>query len=375
MNKKLLLLAGILVLGATTFAAHTPTPTEADTTITAEKAAKVISITDSSAIEGLVAGRQTGILGEFSGSYSGEVKVRMYQGPGRSAKVPALDDDGNANTGVDNYANSANKIEWTVAKGKLNMGRFGFAYDVDRDLNYDKNWNKTNEGWDTKYALDFQGGTFDMMGKEWKFNPNVAFSYSTAENYTRDSTTPSARDSETQRRWDFTPKVSTTYYGFAMDISPIIAYDDINETTAFELDLTNYRALGTEGLWSTYGDLYLDFAGTKKNGSYSNDVFAGNIDGDNKFALSIEQYLAYEKEVAENIYFITEFGLEAYSILQSEKNNVSMYAAPEVQYRAKLGAVNVTPYAKYVSYTATGGAAGSYAKEELSVGVKFGTSF
>jgi len=375
MNKKLLLLAGILVLGATTFAVHAPTPTEGDAAVSAEKAAKVISITDSSAIEGLVAGRQEGILGEFSGSYTGEVKVRMYQGPGRSAKVPALDSDGKANTGVGNYANSANKIEWTVAKGKLNMGRVGFAYDVDRDMNYDKDWNKTNDGWDTKYALDFQGGTFDMMGKEWKFVPTVAFSYDTAENFTSDSTTPSARDSETRRRWDFTPKVSTTYYGFAMDISPIIAYDDVAETTAFELDITNYRALGTEGYWSTYGDVYLDFAGSEKNDSYDNSVFNGYIDEDNKFALSLEQYLAYEREIADNVYFITEFGLEAYSILQSEKNDVAMYVAPQVQYRAKLGKVNVTPYAMYTSYTATGGYEGSYGKEELSVGVKFGTSF
>lgn len=358
MNKKLLLLAGILALGATTFAAHVPTPTEDDTTITAERAAKVISITDSSAIEGLVAGRQTGILGEFSGSYTGEVKVRSFQGPGRS-----------------DAGTSANKIEWTVGKGKLNMGRLGFAYDVDRDFNYDEDWDTTNDGWDTKFALDFQGGTFDMMNKEWTFNPNVAFSYSAVDNYSSASSTPSKGDHDTQRRWDFNPKVSTTYYGFAMDISPIIAYDDITETVAFELDITNYRSVGVTGFWSTYGDIYFDFAGTKENGTYSNDIFAGNIDSDNKFALSIEQYLAYEREVSPNVYFITEFGLEAYSILQSTENDITMYVAPEVQYRAKLGQVNVTPYAKYVSYTASGWAAGSYAKEELSVGVKFGTSF
>ncbi|MCS5421039.1 MULTISPECIES: hypothetical protein [Psychrilyobacter] len=354
MNKKLLLLAGILALGATTFAVHTPTAEEG-TTVTAEKAAQVISITDSSAIEGLVEGRQTGILGEFSGSYNGEVRARMFQGPGRS------------NDGV-----NANKIEWTVGKGKLNMGRFGFKYDVDRDFNYDSDWNRTNDGWDTTFGIDFQGGTFDMLGKEWTFVPSVSYGYDTAENFTSDSATPSARDMETKRRWDFNPKVSTTYYGFAMDISPIVAYDDVNDTTAFELDFSNYRALGTEGLWSTYGDVYLDFAGTKKNGSYKNSLFSGNIDGDDKFALSIEQYLGYEREVAPNTYFITEFGLEAYSINQKDAYDVSMYVAPEVQYRAKLGAVNVTPYAKYTGYTANVDSAG---KDELSVGVKFGTSF
>jgi len=374
MNKKLLLLAGILVLGATTFAAHTPTPTEGDTTITAEKAAEVSSVTDSNVIKGLLATRQTGEIG-FSGSYAGEVRVRSWVGPGRSEKIADKDDKGKVNAGAGNYKNSVNKVEWTVAEGKLNMGRLGFAYSADRDYSYDKNWNKTKEGWDTKIGFDYQGGTFDMMGKEWTFVPSVAFNYDTAENYTRYSSTPSARDNETNRRWDFNPKMSTTYYGFAMDISPIIAYDDVAGTTAFQLDISNYRALGTEGLWSMYGDVYFDFAGSKKDDSYANSIFSGNIDNDNKFALSIEQYVSYEREIATNTYFKTEFGLEAYSLLQSEKNDISVYAAPEVQYRAKLGQVNVVPYVKYVTYSASGWAEGSYAKEELSTGVRFSTSF
>ena len=45
----------------------------------------------------------------------------------------------------------------------------------------------------------------------------------------------------------------------------------------------------------------MDFAGTEKNDSYGNAAFDGNIDADNKFALSIEQYLQYEREVAENV--------------------------------------------------------------------------
>jgi hypothetical protein len=373
MNKKLLLLAGILVLGATTFAVHTPAPEDA--TLSTEKAVEVITTTDVGAIEGLVAGRQTG-EGGFSGSYTGEVRARMYQGPGRSDK------EGNGN-----YANSANKIEWTVAKGKLNMDKFGFIYDIDRDYNFNKKWEKTSAGWDTEFALDYQAGTFDMMGKEWTFVPTVGFDYDKSENYTSKhadhGTADEGRDSETKRLWKFNPKISATYYGFAMDISPIIGYDDAKETTAFQLNITNYRKLSDT--WSLAGDFYFDFAGTsktkkdKKTGKeyddYSNGVFDGNIDEDNKFAFSIEQYLGYEREVAENTYFITEFGLEAYSILQSANNDISMYVAPELQYRAKLGQANITPYVKYISYTATGWAAGSYAKEELSVGVRFGTKF
>jgi len=384
MNKKLLLLAGILVLGATTFAAHTPAGEEGKT-ISAEKAAEISTITDSSAIEGLIATRQTGEAG-FSGSYAGEVRVRSWQGPGRSDKNKDLDTTGGtakANTkntrlateNPDNYQHSVNKIEWTVAKGKINMGRVGFKYDVDRDYNFDKDWNKTNEAWDTEFALDYQGGTFDMMGKEWTFVPSVAFGYDKSENYTSKASDPSARDSETKRLFKFNPQISTTYYGFAMDVSPILAYDDVEGTTAFQLDVTNYRKLSDT--WSLAGDFYFDFAGSKNDGSYHNDVFAvsGGIDENDKFDFSIEQYLTYEKGITENVYFVTEFGLEAYSLLSSTKNDVSMYAAPEVQYRAKLGSVNITPYAKYISYTATGWAAGDSGKEELSAGVRFGTKF
>ena len=94
----------------------------------------------------------------------------------------------------------------------------------------------------------------------------------------------------------------------------------------------------------------LDSKGKPRNG-YANNVFSGNIDADNKFAFSIEQYLGYEREITTNVYFMTEFGLEAYSLLQSENNDVSMYVAPELQYRAKLGKATVTPYIKYVSYS------------------------
>ena len=72
------------------------------------------------------------------------------------------------------------------------------------------------------------------------------------------STTPLKSDHDTKRRFDFIPKISTTYYGFAMDISPIIAYDDVSETTAFQLDTSNYRKLSDT--WSLYGDFYFDFA-------------------------------------------------------------------------------------------------------------------
>ncbi len=360
MNKKLLLLAGILTLGATTFAVHTPAGEES-TTISAEKAVEISTATDSSAIEGLVATRQTGEDG-FSGSYAGEVKARMYQGPGRSDKV--------ANG---NYKNSANKIEWTVAKGKINMDKFGFKYDVDKDYNFNKKWKKTNEAWDTEFAFDYQGGTFDMLAKEWTFVPTVTFGYDKTEKYTSKASDPKARDSETKRLWEFNPRISTTYYGFAMDVSPIVAYDDVEGTTAFQLDISNYRKLSDT--WSMYGDFYLDFAGTKKDGSYHNDVFAGTINKNEKFAFSIEQYLSYERQVEGNVYFTTEFGLEAYSLLQTANSVVDLYVLPELQYRAKVGSFNVTPYVAYQAWTATDDYAESVDKNELSIGVRFGTSF
>ena len=49
MNKKLLLLAGILVLGATTFSAETPVKGDVKK-VDAEKAIEIITITDNAAI-------------------------------------------------------------------------------------------------------------------------------------------------------------------------------------------------------------------------------------------------------------------------------------------------------------------------------------
>jgi hypothetical protein len=368
MNKRILLLAGILVVGATTFAADTTAPK--DPKVDAGKTVDVLTTTDNSAIEGLVAGRQTGETG-FSGSYTGEVVAKSEQGPGRSNKVI------NPN-GDKVYSNAVNTIEWTLGKGKLNMDKFGFMYDVDRDFHFDKDSNKTSEGWDTGFALDYQGGSFDMGGKEWTFNPSVAFEYDTAENFTSKSSTPNKSDYEKKRLFKFNPKISTTYYGFATDISPIIAYDDIDGTVAFQLNVTNFKQLNDN--WSTYGDIYFDIAGTKNdksnkgNDTYSNDLFEGNIDSNNKYAFSVEQYLGYERNVAGNLYFLTEFGLEAYSLLQTTKNETDLYVAPELQYRAILGSVNVTPYISYTAYAATP-QYDNPSRDELAIGLRFGTKF
>ncbi|MCK5779491.1 MAG: hypothetical protein KAH04_00615, partial [Psychrilyobacter sp.] len=245
--------------------------------------------------------------------------------------------------------------------------------------NFNKNWNKTSEGWDTKFGLDYQGGNFDMMGKEWTFNPSVTFEYGTAENFTSKASKPNARDSEVERLLKFNPTISTTYYGFATDITPIIAYDDMEGTVAFQLNIVNYRKLNEN--WSTNGEIYIDFAGTKndkiKKGtdSYNNGLFEGNVDGDNKFAFSIEEYLTYEKNVTGNLYFATEFALEAYSILQSTKNDVALYVEPKLFYKIDLGGSTLTPYVSYTAYSATGGYKDSYDRDELSIGVKFGTKF
>lgn len=385
MNKKLLLLAGILALGATTFAAYAPTETLASptskekpsgeqATLDSQQAVDIITTTDSSTIQGLVAGRQAGDGTKFSGTYTGEIKTRMYQGPGRSDKE---------NNG--NYSKEVNRVEWTVAKGKLNMDKFGFIYDVDRDYRFDKKGKKTREGWDTTFGFDYQGGTFDMMGKEWTFNPSIAYDYDKSDSYTSKSATPDARDSETRRLLKINPKVSTTYYGFATDISPYFVYDDITGNASFQLDVSLFRALNKN--WSYYGDFYVDIAGTKNDKStsdgskvYSNAFYSGNIDADNKVAYSMEQYLNYSKQLGETqVFFSTEFGLEAYSMLQSEKSDVGMYAAPKLQYKAHVGQWSVAPYAMYTAYANTDsyksdGSSNTYANQ-LSVGVTFGTKF
>ncbi|UUV18736.1 hypothetical protein NRK67_15830 [Fusobacteria bacterium ZRK30] len=366
MNKKLLLLAGILALGATTFAAHTPAGEEA--VLTAEKAAEISTITSSSTIEGLVIGRQEGENG-FSGSYAGEVLVGMQQGPGRSAKAT----NGNYKISDLNY------VTTTLGKGKLNMGKLGFIYDVDRDTNFDKNWNKTNEGWDTSFGLDYQGGTFDMMGKEWTFVPGISYGYDTAENFTSKhvdhGTAKEKGDYEKKRLTTITAKISTTYYGFATDYVANVGYDDVEGTVASQFIFSNFRKLNDS--WTTYGDVYLDVAGTKndkvKKGTdtYSNDLFEGSIDEDNKYDVTIYQTLGYEKEIAKNLYFINEIGIEFYSVLSSEGTG-DIFVLPELQYRAKVSSFDVVPYVNYAAYSAN---VDDESRNELNLGVRFGTKF
>lgn len=362
MKKKLLLLTGILVLCSNVFGASNPMG-EQDVYGNEELVTKGTE-TRNENLTGLIQDRQIGEESSFTGTYFGELRMRNYQGPGRSDKVAK---------------NSANKLEWTLAEGKLNMGDFGFAYSIDRDQNFDKDWNKQNEGWDTSFSLDYNLTTFEMLGKEWDFKPTINYQYDKIDTITSNAKDPSMGSTETKRRLSFNPKMSTTYNGFATDISPILAYDDIQGTVALQLDISMYRKLSDN--WEVYGDIYFDFAGTKndkvKNGTdvYTNSIFSGNIDSDNKFALSIEQYLKYTKELGMNFNFVNEFGLEAYSVLQSQSNDVALYTAPEVQYKGKIGNWTVVPYVKYIAYTATGWAENSYARDEFSTGVRFGMSF
>ena len=372
MSKKLLLLAGLLVLGATSFSAETVEEGKKQEVITSETSVEIITENDSDTVKKLVAGRQTGEEG-FSGSYFAEISTSMSQGPGRSDKTGDL------------YTHeSLNSISTTLAEGKLNMGKLGIFYGAYRDDNFNKDWDKTSESWSVESGFDYQAGNFDMMGKEWTFVPSVLFGYEKTQNITSKSAESGKYDYESDRWVKFTPKISTTHYGFATDISPIVYYDDITGTVAFQLDISTFRKLNDS--WSTYGGIYFDFAGTESDKSttngkktYANGVFAnGGIDEDNKFDLSLEQYLKYEKNVVGSLYFSTTFGLEAYSLLQSEKNDVSLFVNPKLAYRAKMGQVNVTPYVEYTAYTATGGyvsTGNATGRDELTIGVTLGTKF
>ncbi len=326
MKKKLLLLAGILVLGATTFA---------NTATTAEKAVK----TSNTVTEGLLATRQIG-EGGFEGTYLGEVVYKGWVGPNN---------------------NDYSRLEWTIAKGKLNFGKLGFVYDIDRDFHYYKSGDDM-QGMDTHFTFDYQAGSFDMLGKEWKFVPAVTFNYDSFDD-----------TEDTRKSVHLKPKFSATYYGFATDVTPAFGYDDINETFGFELSVDHYRKLSD--YWSSYGTFYFTVGGTDKDGVYGNDLYSGNISKDDRYAFSLEQYFAYDREVFDNLYFKTEFGIEAYSLLQNNAGDADLYVAPELYYMIKMGKSTVKPYLRYTSYMATGTMANYYAKEEVAVGVSFGTSF
>lgn len=358
MKRRLLLLAGILAIGAASHAMDSEKETvpREPATVSQEKAVEIATTTDSDTIDGLLATRQTGE--GISGTYTAEMRVRNYQGPGRS-----------------NDGQKSNKIEATLAEGKINMGKLGFIYSVDRDYNMDKNWSSVSEAWDTEFGIDYNMGTFNMLGKTWELVPTVTFGYDTVEGVTGES------DYDEKRLFEFTPKMSTTYNGFATDIMPIIAYDDVTGNTAFAVQIDNFRQINDR--WATYGSVYLDFVGTDRgpeDSEYGNSIYNSNIDGDNDFGLSIEQYVGYTRQISGNFHFFNEIGLEGYSILQSDANDVAMYIAPEVHYRAKLKNVDVVPYVKYTAYTATGGyesdpVEGAYYRNDLSVGVRFGTKF
>lgn len=266
------------------------------------------------------------------------------------------------------------------------MGKIGFIYDVDRDYRFNKDGDKTREGWDTTFGFDYQGGTFTLMNKEWTFNPSIAYDYDKADTYTsKHPSAPATSNNEYRRLLKVNPKISTTYYGFATDISPYFLYDDITGNVSFELDISLFRSLNKN--WSYYGDFYLDVAGTKndkstKDGSkvYSNAFYAGNIDKDKKVAYSMEQYLNYSRQLGETqVFFSTEFGLEAYSLLQSDHSDVGLYAAPKLQYKAHVGDWSVAPYAMYTAYAKTDSykSTGKNAVfgNQLSLGVTFGTKF
>ena len=365
MSKKLLLLAGLLVLGATSFAEETTKEA-----LTRDQAVDIITTTDNATIEKLVAGRQEGEAGTISGSYTGEIYVGMGQGPGRSDKV---------SPGGNFEHSGLNYITTTLGRGKINMGKLGLIYDVDRDTSFDKDWNKTSEGWDTTFGLDYQVGTFDMMDKEWDFKTGISYGYDTNENYTskhaNHGTPKEGSDHEKKRLTKVTAKISTTQYGFATDYVANFAYDDVEGTMGSQFVMSNYRKLNDS--WATYGDVYLDLAGTKNDKStkgtdtYSNDLFEGSISEDNKYDVTIYQTLGYEKEISENLYFINEIGVDFYSVLSSDGGG-AIWIAPELQYRAKIGQFNVVPY---VNYYAEGASYDGPDRNELAVGVRFGTKF
>lgn len=371
MKKNLLLLAGILALGATTFAAEipsTPAPSTPQDTVDVITTVGDSERDDSDNLEELTLDLQEGTSMEFSGSYSNGIHWRNYEGPGRSDKEPN-----------GNYSNVGNRLQYALGSGKLNFGNLGFSYSVNRYDYFDKDWDKTYALTDLGFGLDYKMGTFDALGKEWTFTPSVTFEYDKYDDYSSAYSDPTTESSEDQRLVTFSPKVTTNYLGFSTSVSPSVGYDDTTGTVGFALNASMSRKLNDQ--WSYGGYYYLDIKGTKNNKNnggvdrYSNDLYTGTINDNESFAVSMEQYIYYSREIVSNLYFRNTFALEAYSMLQGEaNNNAYVYAIPQIQYKGKVGNWDVTPYVSYFLGTNIGFEK-NVSKNQLRAGVTFGTSF
>jgi len=260
---------------------------------------------------------------------------------------------------IDKNNSGTEQLEMTLAKGDIKLGdKIRLDYDVDKDIYFDKDGNKTHDGMDTAYGIAIDSGSYNgwnfenYLGMEWdakddgpagnrKLRP-------TKEQY---YWAPRANKQITEKTWfQFDPRLvlqkdSDSYFGGEEDL-----YGDIR--LQFDTDLGNG--------WSNWLEIY-NFVGES--------VATAGQD----YQLDVENYLKYDKQLAGDLHFFNEFGVEAYGMANNDNTtSIDVYAAPELQYRASIGDnFTVTPYVGYKVIFKGGEDDASEAKAGIKLGTKF----
>jgi len=258
----------------------------------------------------------------------------------------------------DNNRAEGRNIEWTLAKGYLNLtDRIRFDFDVDKDIYLKSNDHKELEGWDTAFGINIRGGQFDLLGYTWQNNNYFGFEWDAKES--RGELGNESADMITSKeKYYFSPRISA----------------QVTDWTWFQID-PRFTVENAPGKKDEYMDLRFQIATDWGNG-WDNFMEVYNyIGGEDRFGsdyqLEVENYLAYTKQLGDtNFYSWTEFGVEAYDMANNERDSyVSVYADPQLQYRGEIGSVAITPYVGYTMYE------GDDNFQQLETGIKFKSKF
>lgn len=258
-------------------------------------------------------------------------------------------------------------IEWTLAKGNVSFtDRIRFDFDVDKDIYLKSNDHKDLEGWDTAFGINVKGFVFDAFGYTWQNENYFGFEWDAKESRTDSNGNSQSADMVTSKeRYYFSPRINA----------------QVTDWTWFQID-PRFTVENAPGKKDEYMDLRFQAATDWGNGWENWLEIYNYIGGDDRFnddnySLDVENYLTYTKQLGNtNFYSWTEFGLEAYNMANNSKDDdgndvtlVSVYADPQLQYRATIGSIDVTPYVGYTMYE------GDDNFQQFETGIKFKSKF
>ena len=150
------------------------------------------------------------------------------------------------------------QIEWTLAKGKMNLtDRIRFDFDVDKDLFY-KDGSKTGDGWDMAYGVNIKGGNLNMLGHTWQNENYLGFEYDASEFQNKKYT--GNMEAETENYY-FSPRIHTQLTDETwLQIDPRFTRE--NTTDEYYLDLRIQAATDWDNGWDNYLEVYNHIGGS-----------------------------------------------------------------------------------------------------------------